>query len=68
MESYYGINSINVDGEIGAVMYELLAGVETEIPLPSMLSDSAFNDGVDRLAIKMRAAKTPDLMVNDSIN
>ena len=45
MESYYGINSINVDGEIGAVMYELLAGVETEIPLPSMLSDSAFNDG-----------------------
>ena len=24
MESYYGINSINVDGEIGAVMYELL--------------------------------------------
>ena len=44
MESYYGINSINVDGEIGAVMYELLSGVETEIPLPSMLLDSAFND------------------------
>ena len=44
MESYYGINSINVDGEIGAAMYELLSGVETEIPLPSMLLDSAFND------------------------
>ena len=44
MESYYGTNSINVDGEIGAVMYELLSGVETEIPLPSMLLDSAFND------------------------
>jgi hypothetical protein len=25
-------------------MYELLSGVETEIPLPSMLLDSAFND------------------------
>ena len=44
MESYYGTSSINVDGEIGAVMYELLSGVETEIPLPSMLLDSAFND------------------------
>ena len=44
MESYYGTNSINVDGDIGAVMYELLAGVETEIPIPSMLLDSAFND------------------------
>ena len=44
MESYYGTNSIYVDGEIGAVMYELLSGVETEIPLPSMLLDSAFND------------------------
>ena len=44
METYYGTNSINVDGEISAAMYELLAGVETEIPLPSMLLDSAFND------------------------
>ena len=44
MESYYGTSSINVDGEIGAVMYELLSGVETEIPVPSMLLDSAFND------------------------
>lgn len=44
MESYYGTSSINVDGDIGAVMYELLSGVETEIPLPSMLLDSAFND------------------------
>ena len=44
MESYYGTSSINVDGEIGAVMYELLSGVETEIPLPSMFLDSAFND------------------------
>ena len=44
MESYYGTSSINVNGTIGAVMYELEAGVETEIPLPSMLLDSAFND------------------------
>ena len=44
METYDGTNSINVDGNIGAVMYELLAGVEAEIPLPSMLLDSAFND------------------------
>ena len=44
METYDGTNSINVDGEISAAMYELLAGVETEIPLPSMLLDSAFND------------------------
>ncbi len=44
METYDGTNSINVDGNIGAVMYELIAGVEAEIPLPSMLLDSAFND------------------------
>ena len=43
MESYYGTSSINIDGEIGAVMYELYQE-SREIPLPSMLLDSAFND------------------------
>ena len=32
--------TLNVDGTIGPDMYELLAGVETEIPLPSILFDS----------------------------
>ena len=37
--------TLNVDGTIGPDMYELLAGVETEIPLPSILFDSLSTDG-----------------------
>ena len=37
--------TLNVDGIIGPSMYELLAGVETEIPLPSILFDSVSTDG-----------------------
>ena len=37
--------TLNVDGTIGPDMYELLAGVETEIPLPSILFDSLSTEG-----------------------
>ncbi len=37
--------TLNVNGTIGPDMYELLAGVETEIPLPSILFDSLSTDG-----------------------
>ena len=37
--------TLNVDGTIGPEMYELLAGVETEIPLPSFLFDSLSTEG-----------------------
>jgi len=38
-------STLNVNGIIGPDMYELLAGVETEIPLPSILFDSLSTDG-----------------------
>ena len=39
-----GNPALIAEGNLGPVMYELLAGEETEVPLPSMLIDSAFTD------------------------
>ena len=49
LSDYYGTDTLNVDGSIGAGTYELIAGEVTQIPMPAMFSDSMSTDGQEYL-------------------